>query len=248
LLLRYLRDWWKGQNTGFKKQPEDSRDYQYMPVGGILPSKVDLRDKFLSPRNQGNVQNCTGFASAALFEYRFGQYKEPTYFSTLYPWYFARLLQGWENQNVGVYLRDILKQIYKYGMVYESVMPFKSNYLRAPTRVEKAIGGIALMYLSKTSYYTLTPALVKDALNKGRPVVFGIRINSSFYGNKTGIIKDITPNSSGHAMLCIGYDDEMDYFIVRNSWGSSWGDDGYCYIPQKYFNEQAFDCWTIDEK
>lgn len=38
----------------------------------------------------------------------------------------------------------------------------------------------------------------------------------------------------GHAMPCIGYIEKEKVFIVRNSWGKHWGDNGYCYIPDKY--------------
>ena len=47
---------------------------------------------------------------------------------------------------------------------------------------------------------------------------------------------DIT--SSGHAMAIVGFDDDQQVFIVRNSWGPDWGDDGYCYISYDYFTHQ----------
>ena len=51
-----------------------------------------------------------------------------------------------------------------------------------------------------------------------------------------------------HAMLCVGYSDPDKVFIVRNSWGTDWADNGYCYIPYDYVIHQDFnghDSWII---
>jgi C1A family cysteine protease len=80
-------------------------------------------------------------------------------------------------------------------------------------------------------------------------------IYSSFEGEdvaKTGMVP--MPSKSdqilgGHALLAIGYCDEKQCFIVRNSWGSSWGDKGYCYIPYNYLvnSNLASDFWIITQ-
>ncbi|UJR34556.1 hypothetical protein I4U23_027332 [Adineta vaga] len=47
-----------------------------------------------------------------------------------------------------------------------------------------------------------------------------------------------------HAMLAVGYSEKYETFIVRNSWGPEWGDNGYCYIPYKYMLNQDL-CYEI---
>jgi C1A family cysteine protease len=51
----------------------------------------------------------------------------------------------------------------------------------------------------------------------------------------------------GHAVLAVGYDDAKQCFIVRNSWGTKWGDKGHCYMPYAYLTDSdlAADFWTI---
>jgi C1A family cysteine protease len=49
----------------------------------------------------------------------------------------------------------------------------------------------------------------------------------------------------GHAMCCVGYDMEKQMFIVRNSWGTEWGDNGYCYFPFEYLVYFGDDFWTV---
>jgi C1A family cysteine protease len=54
----------------------------------------------------------------------------------------------------------------------------------------------------------------------------------------------------GHALLVVGYDDATQCFTVRNSWGDSWGDKGYCYIPYKYLTNSnlSSDFWVLTKE
>jgi C1A family cysteine protease len=52
----------------------------------------------------------------------------------------------------------------------------------------------------------------------------------------------------GHAVVCVGYDDTLQRFIIRNSWGANWGQEGYFTIPYDYLTniKLASDFWQID--
>jgi len=52
------------------------------------------------------------------------------------------------------------------------------------------------------------------------------------------------PNSASnlmgaHAMVVIGYDNLKKVFIVRNSWGCKWGNNGHCEIPYCFFDRHT---------
>ena len=51
----------------------------------------------------------------------------------------------------------------------------------------------------------------------------------------------------GHAVVCVGYNEFSQKWIMRNSWGSSWGDKGYFYLPYNYLLNPSLttDMWTI---
>ena len=94
----------------------------------------------------------------------------------------------------------------------------------------------------------------KQCLASGFPFVFGFTVYSSFESEEvaqTGIVPmPDTENEQvlgGHAVLAVGYDDASQCFIVRNSWGSSWGDNGYFYMPYAYITNPnlASDAWEI---
>ena len=51
----------------------------------------------------------------------------------------------------------------------------------------------------------------------------------------------------GHAIFGCGFLEDKKQFIFRNSWGESWGDQGYGYIPYDYLlnSDLASDFWTV---
>ena len=51
----------------------------------------------------------------------------------------------------------------------------------------------------------------------------------------------------GHAVLAVGYDDSSQTFLVRNSWGTTWGQAGYFTMPYAYLTTRGLssDFWTI---
>jgi C1A family cysteine protease len=80
---------------------------------------------------------------------------------------------------------------------------------------------------------------LKLSLSKGFPVIFGMMVPRSFYLTPaSGIFTMPAQNEvrlGGHALLAVGYNDAAQHFIVRNSWGKEFGDQGYCYIPYDFF-------------
>ena len=48
-------------------------------------------------------------------------------------------------------------------------------------------------------------------------------------------------------MLAVGYDEDLQRFIVRNSWGPKWGMQGYFTLPYPYFLQDTLsgDFWRI---
>jgi C1A family cysteine protease len=90
-------------------------------------------------------------------------------------------------------------------------------------------------------------------LISNEPFVVGILIFSSFETlivAKTGYVPMPKYNDTvlgGHAVVCVGYDDIKKVWIMRNSWGTSWGDKGYFYLPYAYLTNDnlSSDLWTI---
>jgi len=94
---------------------------------------------------------------------------------------------------------------------------------------------------------------MKGCLASGYPFVFGFTVYDSFESTAVAHSGHATmplPNEQvvgGHAVAAVGYDDKNQWFIVRNSWGTSWGLDGYFTLPYQYLLEPNLsdDFWTI---
>ncbi len=78
---------------------------------------------------------------------------------------------------------------------------------------------------------------IKDALVSYGPLVTTFSVYSDFYSYNGGIYSYTTGTyQGGHAVLIIGYDDGNQCFIVKNSWGTGWGEAGYFRIDYSELN------------
>lgn len=99
---------------------------------------------------------------------------------------------------------------------------------------------------------------IKAALFDFGPLPTTLDVYSDFFSYRAGIYsltpgccndRRVCPNchyEGGHAVLIVGYDDEEEYFIVKNSWGTGWGESGYFKIDYSQLaNEVEFGYYTI---
>ncbi|HEY3346831.1 MAG TPA: C1 family peptidase, partial [Nitrospirota bacterium] len=73
-----------------------------------------------------------------------------------------------------------------------------------------------------------TAAALKGALNTFGPLVVTYAVYSDFYNYTSGVYTHTSGGLVGyHAVSLVGYDDAAGCFIVKNSWGGNWGEDGF---------------------
>lgn len=94
---------------------------------------------------------------------------------------------------------------------------------------------------------------MKGCLADGYPFVFGFTVYESFESPevaRTGVLQMPAPKEGvvgGHAVVAVGYDDQNERFMIRNSWGKNWGQKGYFTMPYSYLlsDNLSDDFWTI---
>lgn len=245
----------KNKRYRWTKDKVDIRDYRYQAKQiSSLPKIVDLTKKLPMVYNQGQLGSCTANALAAHFDFeRLNQKLSTLMPSRLFIYYNERVIQNTVNYDSGAQLRDGIKTLAKYGTCSEK--DWKYDIFRFAMKPNANCYKTALNYRVK-KYLRLDNTKLdelKSCLASGYGFVFGFTVYESFESlevAKTGILKMPKPDEKplgGHAVFCMGYDDNKKSFIVRNSWGPYWGVNGNFYMPYEYITNPNLcdDFWTI---
>jgi C1A family cysteine protease len=234
------------------KDKIDTRDHPYQLTGVSQPDIVDLRQYCSLIEDQGNLGSCTGNAIAGAIELINKRNNKLLDVSRLFIYYYERMLIGTINYDSGAYIRDGIKACYTYGAPLESLWPYNISKFKT-TPASTAI--IDATKRKITSYQKAADFnAVMDAVTSGYPVIIGFSVYSSFETAtvaRTGIMPYPNVNRErllgGHAVLIVGYNKNNNTFIVRNSWGTGWGDKGYFYMPFQVIQNTSMssDFWVI---
>jgi C1A family cysteine protease len=224
-------------------------------AAGQSPLAVDLREWCSPVEDQGQLGSCTAHAGVGLMEY----YQRRVYgkhvdLARLFLYKTTRKLMGWMG-DTGAYLRTTMQAMVMFGV------PLEKHYAYIPDAFdfEPSAFDYAMAQNYKSMKYfridsngisgDLLLDQIKWMLAAGLPAMFGFTVYSSL----SGAAYIPYPSSKdtvegGHAVLAVGYDDDEGTLLIRNSWGTEWGNKGYGYLPYEYVTAGlASDFWTMAE-
>ena len=244
----------KRHHYGWVPDIPDDRDHVYAaPRRGVLPARVDLRTECPPVYNQGPLGSCTANAIAGAVQFeRMKHTRGAAVPARLFIYYNERSMIGMTGFDTGAPNRDGIKSVAQQGVCDESVWSY--DITKFSEQPPQSCYAAALRH-KVGEYQRLAQNLeqLRGRLADGHPFVFGFLIFESFE-RQAVITSGHAPMPAatesplgGHAVLCVGYDDINQRFLVRNSWGTNWGMRGYFTLPFAYLTnaDLASDFWTL---
>jgi C1A family cysteine protease len=223
--------------------------------------------------DQGRLGSCTPNSIAGAVQYvRKKDRQGPDFVpSRLFIYYNGRYIEGDIPIDNGLRIQDGVASLETWGVCPETEWPYDAipadptthkfpSQSRAVRKPPDPVFTSAYPHRALAAWRVMQRSdQLKGCLAEGYPFVFGFTIYPSFFGPRCvpqTVIPlpppDEKPTPVGHAVVCVGYDDDSQRYICRNSWGlvQWWGpvqDHGHFYMPYGYLENAnlASDFWTI---
>lgn len=211
---------------------------------------MDLREWDSPVDDQFQLGSCVGNAIANAYELQVRvQYPDEfVELSRLFIYYNSRTIVGETNEDTGTTVRAGVKAVRLYGICSETVWPY--NVEKFDDRPSLASYKDAKFRNIKAYQRLYSDADTMDAITQKKPVVIAADVFDEFMyldsNNSTVPMPTDHFSGSGHAMCIVGYDKDRAAYLVKNSFGTEWGDMGYCWMPFDYANQYVFERWVFD--
>ncbi|KAJ0066477.1 hypothetical protein NL108_013649 [Boleophthalmus pectinirostris] len=197
-----------------------------------LPPSLDWRTKgyVTAVKDQGSCGSCWAFSVAAAMEGHL--YRSTGKLMDLSPQQMVDCATTYGNFGCGGgYMEKAFQYVVDHGLESESSYPYEGRddtcRYNAASRVANCSG---YSFVERGNEYALQVALARIG-----PISVGIDADLIFYYH-SGIFSDPTciEGRVDHAVLLVGYgtDNGVDYWLVKNSWGTGWGENGYIRIAR----------------
>ena len=233
----------------------------------VLPSLVDLGWAEPPVGDQGTLGSCTAWATSYYYK-TFQEYREHGWSVTTSDHQFSpSFVYNQTNHGVdnGANLSEVFNLIANKGDDTWAVFPYTSFYTLQPTaaQLQAALPYRAASYGTFFKYdhwwkgfygNDITP--LKQQLASGDTLVIAIPTYSSFKSGYSSWACQYVwngpyqgdPYTGDHALQVVGYNDNNRYFRVINSWGTSWGCQGFGYLSYDFVVHYAYEAWWMVDR
>lgn len=240
------------RSFGYLRDPEDPRDRPFAArlgafAGSSPPASASLERADVRPKDQGGTSSCTGQAvsQAVRLAYLHKGVTCPE-LSALDVYYRGRAEYGGQQSDDGSYLRSVVSATKQGGIADERVWPFSDFEVnRNPNMLARQS---AFDRKGTRGYYRIDSGDVdgvRRAIAAGYPVVGGWQVDQRFLEyDGSGVISGQMAPIGGHAVCVTSYAADGTFRLL-NSWGLSWGVNGYG-VTDSMFIASGSDLWALE--
>lgn len=222
----------------------DFRDRYYEPsLIELLPEITPPPE--LSILNQGTEGACTGFGLAAVINKLNQDRGSKVRVSSRMLYEMAKKFDQWPGEQYsGSSCRGAIKGWYSMGVCSEGLWKYRPRSRDLHLTVKRAKDA-----RSNTlgAYYRIRKNIVDmhAALNEVGAVYCSANVHKGWSkaATRSGVIKQHKDSIGGHAFAIVGY--TSDGFLVQNSWGKSWGDNGIALWKYEDWHDNVNDAWVV---
>lgn len=237
-----------------------AKDKPFAAISGAMMQSIggtwDLYTEHVIPEktpisNQGHAGSCVANAWCDAMEILDGLSgtDKVEQLSRRFLYWCARYYTGDTDRDGGTYLRSAAHQLLKVGIFEEEYFEYNDTddyIISGGKHASPIVDHYTMASNNRLSGFYRAQSYMPDALlgeleiaiRSNHPVVFGTPVSAKFQQYRGGgqIWSPPEVSIGGHAMIVVGvgYDGEKRWWLLRNSWGRGWGDDGHCKVSDEY--------------
>jgi len=221
-------------NTGCIFSKRDIRDYKLNKSNVKVELPKDFRLEPPAVLDQGEVSSCVAHATIETVESIYNKRFSPG-------WIYGN--RNFDNFSKGMTIPDALKTAKDKGCVLKVNFDVNEEVLGIIDKVEEhrdQLESVALPYKIGAYARLDNTEEIKLALLKGLPVIFACTVKEDYLSMNEEYVINITDDkiACGHAMIIYGWNETG--WLIQNSWGTDWGNNGRAILPYEYPIEEAY--------
>ena len=237
----------KKMAAAVKKETTDEMSAPDFAVRFAAPTAKDWRNvggkNYVTPvKNQGSCGSCVAFGTCASIESNMRIKSQDPNLNVDLSEAFCLFCGGGSCSGWG--LTSGLAYAKSTGVTDEACFPYQAKNMPCSNRCSDWQSRLVKI-LSYTSHSSMQAR--KNAIATIGPVVAGMAVYSDFSSYKSGIYQKTSGSTfRGYHCICVvGYDDSQQCWIIKNSWGTGWGEQGYCRIKYGQADLKIDSSWAF---
>jgi C1A family cysteine protease len=183
-------------------------------------------------RNQGKCGSCWAFATTAVMEAKQRMVNKTSADLSEQQLVDCAPLFPNESDNCdGNAAATVWDYLQKHGQLPESEKPYQGRMIRpCSARKDDQITSMAWGYVSPSNADNPSVKSIKEAMILHGPIAVSVNATDSFSHYTGGVFDEFAPGQTNHIVVLVGWDDARGAWLLRNSWDTTWGEDGYMWI------------------